>query len=65
MFTEAKKSLPVDIAVCAAAVADIKPTIQNKNKLKKDQYNLKSIKLEKNRDILEYLCKKAISTDQK
>ena len=57
MFTEAKKSLPVDIAVCAAAVADIKPTIQNKNKLKKDQYNLKSIKLEKNRDILEYLCK--------
>ncbi len=57
MFDEVKKTLPVDIAICAAAVSDFKPTKKNKNKLKKDKNNLKVLQLEKNRDILEYLCK--------
>ncbi len=57
MFEEVKKSLPVDIAVCAAAVSDFKPSKKKKNKIKKDQESFKSIKLEKNKDILEYLSK--------
>ena len=57
MFDEVKKTLPVDIAICAAAVSDFKPTKKNKNKLKKDKNNLKVLQLEKNKDILEYLCK--------
>ena len=32
---EVKKSLPVDIAVCTAAVSDFKPIKISKNKLKK------------------------------
>ena len=35
MFKAVKKNLPVDIAVCAAAVADFKPSEYQKNKLKK------------------------------
>ena len=56
MFLEVKKSLPVDIAVCAAAVSDFKPLKKSKSKIKKDQ-KLKSIDLEKNVDIAEYLGK--------
>ena len=63
MLIEVKKSLPVDVAICTAAVTDFKPTIKNKNKLKKDFNKMKSINLEKNKDILEYLGKK-ISIDQ-
>lgn len=57
MFEEVKKCLPVDIAVCAAAVADFKPIKKSKNKIKKDNLNLKSIGLERNRDIIEFLGK--------
>ena len=57
MLEEVKKNLPVDIAICAAAVADFKPTKKNKNKLKKNQNSFKSIDLEYNKDILEYLGK--------
>ena len=57
MMLEVKKSLPVDIAVCAAAVSDYKPITKSKNKIKKDSFNNKEIKLEKNLDILEYLGK--------
>ena len=57
MFEEVKKSLPVDVAVCAAAVSDFKPLKRNKNKLKKDQNKIKSIKIENNVDIAEYLGK--------
>ena len=56
MFAEVKKSLPVDVAICAAAVADFKPLKKNKNKLKKNA-NATSIEVEKNKDILEYLGK--------
>ena len=55
MFEETKRQLPVDIAICAAAVSDFKVTNFNKNKIKKkDKLNLE---LEKNIDILEYLSK--------
>ena len=57
MFNEVKESLPVDVAVCAAAVSDFKPISIKKNKLKKKQNNLKSINVEENRDIVEYLGK--------
>ena len=35
LLIETKKSLPVDIAVCTAAVSDFKPVVRNKDKLKK------------------------------
>ncbi len=57
MYEEVKKCLPVDIAVCAAAVADFKPIKKSKIKIKKSDINLKSIKLEKNKDIVEFLGK--------
>ena len=57
MMNEVKKSLPVDIAVCAAAVSDFKPINKSKNKIKKNSVDLESIRLEKNPDILDYLSK--------
>jgi phosphopantothenoylcysteine decarboxylase / phosphopantothenate---cysteine ligase len=57
MFNEVKKLLPVDLAVCAAAVADYKPDKKNKNKIKKENKNLKFLNLIKNNDILEYIAK--------
>ena len=57
MYEEVKKCLPVDIAVCAAAVADFKPIKKSKIKIKKDNTNLKSIGLERNKDIVEFLGK--------
>ena len=47
MLNEVKKLLPVDIAVCVAAVSDFKPKFINKKKIKKDYDNLKTINLEK------------------
>ena len=35
MLNEVKKTLPVDLAVCTAAVADFRPVEKNKNKIKK------------------------------
>ena len=57
MMGEVKKSLPVDIAVCAAAVSDFKPINKNNNKIKKNSPNADNIRLEKNPDILDYLSK--------
>ena len=57
MLDEVKQSLPVDLAVCAAAVADFKPIKKNKKKIKKENGKLKSINLLKNNDILEYVSK--------
>ena len=57
MLNEVKKSLPVDLAVCAAAVTDFKPSKKNKNKIKKDNINLQSLNFVKNNDILEYISK--------
>jgi phosphopantothenoylcysteine decarboxylase/phosphopantothenate--cysteine ligase len=50
--------LPVDIAICAAAVSDFKPKNKSQQKIKKNKIDFKSLDLEKNKDILEYLGKK-------
>jgi len=57
MLDEVKKSLPVDIAVCTAAVTDLKPAEKKRNKIKKDKLDFKSINFIKNRDILEFISK--------
>ena len=57
MLIEVKKLLPVDLAVCAAAVTDFKPIKKNKNKIKKENMSLNSINFVKNNDILEYISK--------
>ena len=57
MFEAVKKCLPVDIAICAAAVADFKPIKKSKSKIKKDNMKSKFIELEKNSDIVEFLGK--------
>ena len=57
MLNEVKKSLPVHLAVCAAAVTDFKPAERKKNKIKKENFNLKSINFIKNNDILEFISK--------
>ncbi len=57
MMNEVKKALPVDLAVCAAAVTDFKPVNKKNNKIKKEEFNLKSINFKKNNDILEFLSK--------
>jgi len=54
MFEETKKNLPVDIAVCAAAVTDFKPDKYEKKKIKDNKLNLN---LKRNIDILEFLSK--------
>ena len=64
MLSEVKKALPVDLAVCAAAVADFKPIQKNKNKLKKDKLNFESINFIKNNDILEFISKNNKSRPQ-
>ena len=57
MMIEVKKSLPVDIAVCTAAVSDFKPKYKSKNKIKKNDKSSSKIDLEKNDDILNFLSK--------
>ena len=57
MLYSVKKHLPVDIAICVAAVSDFKPLKKSKEKIKKNKNNLSSIRLEKNKDILDYLGK--------
>jgi phosphopantothenoylcysteine decarboxylase/phosphopantothenate--cysteine ligase len=49
--------LPVDLAVCTAAVADFKPAEKNKNKIKKGKLDFTSINFIKNKDILDFLSK--------
>jgi phosphopantothenoylcysteine decarboxylase / phosphopantothenate---cysteine ligase len=57
MMNAVKKNIPVDIAVCAAAVSDFKPIKNYKNKIKKNENKFSKIGLEKNLDILEFLGK--------
>jgi len=57
MMSAVQKLLPIDIAICAAAVSDFKPKNKNKQKIKKNKKNFNSLDLEKNKDILEYLGK--------
>ena len=55
MFEAVKESLPVDIAVCTAAVADFKIQ-KNKTKIKKENFNL-NLTLKPNIDILNFVSK--------
>jgi phosphopantothenoylcysteine decarboxylase/phosphopantothenate--cysteine ligase len=57
MMIAVQRLLPVDIAICAAAVSDFKPKKKSKQKIKKNKINFKNLDLEKNKDILEYLGK--------
>ena len=57
MMEKVKNFLPVDIAICAAAITDFRPKSIAKNKLKKNKDKLRNIELEKNPDILEFLGK--------
>ena len=54
MNAETKKVLPVDIAVCTAAITDFKPEKYETKKIKKDSLNINFIR---NIDILEFLSK--------
>ena len=56
MFNAVKKNLPVDVAVCTAAVSDFKPSTFQKNKIKKNQLKDR-IDLNGTIDILNYLGK--------
>ena len=57
MMSAVKKLLPVDIAICAAAVSDFKPKNKSKQKIKKNANDFTSLNLIRNKDILEYLGK--------
>ena len=54
MYMETKKALPVNIAVCTAAVTDFIPEKCETKKIKKNEINLN---LKRNIDILEFLSK--------
>ena len=56
MFAAVKKTLPVDVAVCTAAVADFKPVVFQKNKIKKNNFK-EQLVLQNTVDILNYLGK--------
>ena len=56
MFNAVKKNLPVDVAVCTAAVSDFKPSILHKNKIKKIKEK-ENIELNNTIDILNYIGK--------
>jgi len=57
MYKATKKTLPVDIAVCSAAVCDFKPEKYEITKIKKIEKEILNINLKKNIDILEFLSK--------
>ena len=56
MFSAVKKNLPVDVAVCTAAVSDFKPSKYQINKIKKNQAK-ERMDLDGTIDILNYLGK--------
>ena len=57
MMCAVQELLPVDIAICAAAVSDFKPKNKSKQKIKKNKKDFKILELKRNKDILEYLGK--------
>ena len=56
MFNAVKKNLPVDVAVCTAAVSDFKPSTFQKNKIKKNNRK-ENLILDNTVDILNYIGK--------
>ena len=56
MLKAVKKNLPVDVAVCTAAVSDYKPSVYQKNKIKKNNKK-ENLILNNTVDILDYIGK--------
>ncbi len=56
MFKAVKKTLPVDVAVCTAAVSDFKPVSFKKDKIKKN-HRKENLLLDQTVDILNYIGK--------
>ena len=56
MFNAVKKCLPVDVAICTAAVSDFKPSTFQKKKIKKKEMR-ENLILNSTVDILNYLGK--------
>ena len=54
MLEEVKNRLPVDIAICAAAVSDFVPVFPSDKKIKKEE-ETNNIQIKRNVDILQYL----------
>ncbi len=52
MMAVSEKALPVDCAVCCAAVADYRPAIETEHKIKKERGGLTNIQMAENPDIL-------------
>lgn len=52
MMEASQAALPVDCAICCAAVADYRPSIESDQKIKKERGGLTSIPVEENPDIL-------------
>lgn len=55
MMAACEKALPVDCAICCAAVADYRPAIETTQKIKKERGGLTNIPLTENPDILKTL----------
>jgi len=56
MMQAAQAALPVDCAICCAAVADYRPSTQTMHKIKKERGGLTSIALSENPDILKTIA---------
>ena len=52
MMAASQAALPVDCAICCAAVADYRPSIETDRKIKKERGGLTTIPVEENPDIL-------------
>ncbi len=52
MMAASEAALPVDCAICCAAVADYRPAIETEHKIKKERGGLTTIPVEENPDIL-------------
>jgi phosphopantothenoylcysteine decarboxylase/phosphopantothenate--cysteine ligase len=56
MMEASEKALPVDCAICCAAVADYRPAIETEHKIKRERGGLTSIPLAENPDILKTIA---------
>ncbi|WP_411819191.1 bifunctional phosphopantothenoylcysteine decarboxylase/phosphopantothenate--cysteine ligase CoaBC [Hyphococcus formosus] len=56
MMTASQNALPVDCAVCCAAVADYRPAIETTHKIKKERGGLTDLPLTENPDILKTIA---------
>ena len=61
MFRAVKKNLSVDVAVCTAAVSDYKPSLFQKNKIKKIEKK-QNLLVEQTVDILDFISKNNTTT---